>query len=115
MAASMKPSPPSSPPPPGPPVFVVCDICMFAVIHDWGDDDCVRILSNVREAMPPGGRITVVEGHVREGPGPDFIKATDMLMLAYGTGGGILAGMGLRETRCSSLTTWEAVRVAIHK
>jgi len=31
------------------------------VLHDWGDEDCVRILSRVREAMAPEGRVVVAE------------------------------------------------------
>jgi DNA-binding HxlR family transcriptional regulator len=31
------------------------------VLHDWPDDDCVRILRNVRAAMSPRGRLWIVE------------------------------------------------------
>jgi hypothetical protein len=31
------------------------------VLHDWDDDACVRLLSNVRAAMRPGARVLVVE------------------------------------------------------
>src|SRR4051812_30166892 len=31
------------------------------VLHDWDDDDCVRILTTVRAAMPPDARLLVVE------------------------------------------------------
>jgi hypothetical protein len=32
-----------------------------AVVHDWEDDDAVRILTAVRRAMPDHGRVVVVE------------------------------------------------------
>src|SRR4029079_6809689 len=31
------------------------------VLHDWSDDDCVRILRTVRAAMAPQARLWVVE------------------------------------------------------
>lgn len=38
------------------------------VLHDWDDEDCVRILANVRLSMPAHGRLLVVE-HVLDAPG----------------------------------------------
>jgi hypothetical protein len=34
---------------------------MKQVLHDWADDEAVAILRNVRRAMPPEGRLLVVE------------------------------------------------------
>jgi O-methyltransferase/methyltransferase family protein len=31
------------------------------IMHDWADDVCVRILSNCRAALLPGGRVSIVE------------------------------------------------------
>jgi hypothetical protein len=31
------------------------------VLHDWDDEDSVRILTNIRRAMAPTGRLSVVE------------------------------------------------------
>jgi hypothetical protein len=31
------------------------------VLHDWDDESCVKILSNIREAMNPGARLYIVE------------------------------------------------------
>lgn len=31
------------------------------ILHDWSDEDCVRILRRVREAMTPDGRVVVAE------------------------------------------------------
>lgn len=65
-----------------------CDLyVMFAVIHDWDDERCVTILSNIRQSMAPGGRIMVIEGVVPDHDGEHFLKTTDMLMLVLGDGG----------------------------
>lgn len=38
------------------------DVAVLArVVHDWGDDEAVRILRNVRRALPEGGRVFLVE------------------------------------------------------
>ncbi|MEN8655566.1 methyltransferase [Streptomyces sp. 21So2-11] len=34
---------------------------MKSVLHDWSDEQAVTILSHCREALPPGGRILIVE------------------------------------------------------
>ncbi|GGN49369.1 SAM-dependent methyltransferase [Actinoplanes campanulatus] len=31
------------------------------ILHDWSDDECVRILANCRDALHPGGRIVITE------------------------------------------------------
>jgi SAM-dependent methyltransferase len=58
-----------------------------AVLHDWGDDDCVRILTNCAAALEPGGRIVVVDSELQPGRRNAFAQATDALMLAYTPGG----------------------------
>ncbi|HEV7886747.1 MAG TPA: methyltransferase [Acidimicrobiales bacterium] len=60
---------------------------LFAITHDWGDDDCVRILANVRAALPDRGRVMVVDGVLPRHGGRDFVTATDMMMLAYTAAG----------------------------
>lgn len=60
---------------------------LFAVVHDWGDDDARRILRTVRSAMSPGARVMVVEKPLPTDDRPDFAKLADMLMLVLGEGG----------------------------
>jgi SAM-dependent methyltransferase len=36
------------------------------VLHDWGDEDARRLLATCRSAMPPGGRLLVVEAPLPE-------------------------------------------------
>jgi SAM-dependent methyltransferase len=59
---------------------------MKKVLHDWSDDDAVRILANCRRAMAPGGRVLVAETVVPPGNAPDPIKVMDVNMLVV-TGG----------------------------
>jgi SAM-dependent methyltransferase len=56
------------------------------VLHDWSDDDVVRILANCRRAMAPDGRVLVIEVLVPPGNAPDPIKVMDVNMLVV-TGG----------------------------
>jgi SAM-dependent methyltransferase len=50
------------------------------VIHDWPDDDAVKILRNIRSAMKPDGTLLLVEGILEENAPPNFAMM-DMLML----------------------------------
>lgn len=51
------------------------------VLHDWGDDEYVQILSTIRESAPDDARVLIVEPVV--GPnGGDFPKLYDMYMMS---------------------------------
>lgn len=65
-----------------------CDLyLLFSVIHDWGDDECVRILRTIAAGMTPASRLAVVEPHVERGAAGNFAKASDMLMLTLTAAG----------------------------
>ena len=57
------------------------------ILHDWSDEECVRILANMRRSViGPGGRLLVAE-HVVPGPAePHFAKLFDIHMMCWGTG-----------------------------
>jgi hypothetical protein len=57
------------------------------VLHDWSDDDAVRILRNCAAALPPGGRIIVIDSELVPGARSSFAQSTDALMLAFTPGG----------------------------
>jgi SAM-dependent methyltransferase len=59
---------------------------MKFIIHDWDDDRSIRILSNIRKAIVPGGKLVLVETVVPEGNQPSFSKFMDLNMLVM-TGG----------------------------
>jgi hypothetical protein len=56
------------------------------VLHDWSDEECVRILRNCRRAMAPGGRVLVVESIVAPDNRADFVKVMDIIMMLSATG-----------------------------
>jgi hypothetical protein len=57
------------------------------VLHNWDDDECVKILRNCRRAMASGGSVLVLE-HVLSDPGVtgDFTRIGDIGMLALNGG-----------------------------
>ena len=61
------------------------------VLHDWGDEDCVKILKNCRKAMPEKtGKLILVEIVLQpEGNGQfgDMGMVSDLVMFAHSTGG----------------------------
>lgn len=60
---------------------------MKMILHDWNDQECVKILSNIQKACPTGGRVLIVE-HVVPGPDiPHFSKLFDIHMMCALTGG----------------------------
>src|SRR5262249_823734 len=56
------------------------------VLHDWTDEECVRILANCRQALEPGGRLLIVELLVPSEIRPDIVMLMDLNMLVM-TGG----------------------------
>jgi hypothetical protein len=58
------------------------DVYLLAqILHDWSDDDALRILTRVHEAMPAHGRLLVVELIVPDGDEPHLSKLLDLQML----------------------------------
>lgn len=55
-----------------------------AILHDWSDADCVRILSNVHHAAPPDGRLFVRERIVDDDPDPATVDMDVWMMLETG-------------------------------
>jgi SAM-dependent methyltransferase len=59
------------------------DVCLLkSVLHDWDDENCVRILKNCRRALPPDGRLLVIDAVIGdEKGGGTFAKLLDVQML----------------------------------
>lgn len=81
------------------------------ILHDWDDARATRILSNCRRAMPPHGRILVVELLLPERPAEGVSFTGDIMMLVE-TGGrertepefsSLFAAAGLQLTRVHPL------------
>ncbi|KAM6554898.1 hypothetical protein CsatB_015660 [Cannabis sativa] len=61
------------------------------VLHDWGDELCVKLLKNCRKAIPEKGGKVIIVDIVVEADGKGVFDDTgvvfDVLMLAHNTGG----------------------------
>ncbi|MFN0120456.1 MAG: methyltransferase [Blastocatellia bacterium] len=56
---------------------------MKHIIHDWNDEDSLKILRHCHEGMTPDGRLLVVEMVVPEGDVPAPAKFLDLEMLSF--------------------------------
>ena len=56
------------------------------ILHDWSDDQCVRILRCCREAMGRSARLLVVDAVIPIGNAPHPGKVIDILMMVFGEG-----------------------------
>jgi O-methyltransferase domain len=54
---------------------------MKFIIHDWYDPECIKILSNCRKGIRPGGRLLVVDQVVPARNEPGVAKLMDLEML----------------------------------
>jgi SAM-dependent methyltransferase len=76
------------------------------VLYGWDDQHALVLLGRVRDALPPGGRVLVLEPVLRPGNDDDVGKLYDLLLLTMsGTGArtgreleGLLGRVGLRIT-----------------
>lgn len=59
---------------------------MKMILHDWNDEECRQILSNIREASNGDARLFVVEHLVTDPTTPHFSKLFDIHMMCWGTG-----------------------------
>ncbi|MBG0828469.1 hydroxyneurosporene methyltransferase [Planomonospora sp. ID67723] len=93
-----------------------------SVIHNWSDEDAVRILCNVRDAMAEDGRVLLVEFVVPDDDGRHISKDVDIRMLAlFGEGmerstseyGELLGKAGLRLSRQIGLTGGSSIIEAL--
>ena len=59
-------------------------VVLARVLHDWPDDDAVRILTRAREAMPESGALYVVEMVLDDDTGAGGLLDLNMLIVAGG-------------------------------
>ena len=57
------------------------------IVHDWDDDRCRALLTNIARAMDSAGTVIVVEMVMPQGQEPHFAKFADINMLAFTEGG----------------------------
>jgi hypothetical protein len=93
------------------------------ILHDWSDQDCIRILQRIREAAKPGAKLLVIEAVLEALNQPQFAKTSDIERLIMTRGGKertlaewqkLLYPAGFRLLRiihtASSASVMEAVR-----
>lgn len=56
------------------------------VLHDWPDEDCIRILTGCRRAMGRDAKIIIIEGIVPSGNEFSIVKQLDLEVLLMGGG-----------------------------
>jgi SAM-dependent methyltransferase len=59
---------------------------MSNIIHDWGDEQAVRILANCQRAMRPGGRVLLGEALLPDTIRPSRAKIIDLEMMVMAQG-----------------------------
>src|SRR5829696_4702013 len=67
---------------------------MKAIIHDWNDDDALKILANIRSAITPVGKLLLLESALPERSSPDIGMLIDLEMLVAVRQGTHPRGMG---------------------
>ena len=56
------------------------------ILHDWNDDECIKILSNIHKSASDNSKILIVE-HIVPNPNiPHFSKLFDIHMMCATTG-----------------------------
>jgi predicted transcriptional regulator len=59
---------------------------MKMILHDWNDEECVKILSNIHKSSSQDGRVFIVEYLITDPEKPHFSKLFDIHMMCWGTG-----------------------------
>ena len=63
-------------------VLPACDgYCLMQILHNWTDKECENILTSIRSAILPGGRLLVIEWLAPQEDRPDWVLPMDMIML----------------------------------
>jgi SAM-dependent methyltransferase len=91
------------------------------ILHDWDDENAVKILRRCREAMEPGGRIAIVETIVGDDGGGTLAALMDLNMLACAGGrerslpefDALLQRAGLRRTAVLTADSPQSVIEAV--
>uniref|UniRef100_A0A2P2J150 Uncharacterized protein MANES_08G155200 n=1 Tax=Rhizophora mucronata TaxID=61149 RepID=A0A2P2J150_RHIMU len=97
---------------------------MKSILHDWGDEQCVKILKNCYDALPEIGKVIAVESVLPELPDTNFVSKhthnIDVAMFLASYGGkertdkelealGKKAGFSAMELICRAYSSWVIV------
>jgi hypothetical protein len=93
------------------------------ILHNWSEEDCIKILNNIREVLPENGKVVIMEMVIEEDNKPSFGKLIDIQMMVFMQKGkertrkeyeSLLTRAGLRINRIvptiSPLSLIEAIR-----
>ncbi|PRD40643.1 methyltransferase [Phyllobacterium phragmitis] len=92
------------------------------IMHDWSDENDIRILRNIREAMAPGARVLIMDPVLPEGNTPHPGKEMDLLTMGIYEGGRertekefhrLLAGADLRLNRIIDTGSYVSIVEAV--
>jgi hypothetical protein len=56
------------------------------IVHDWSDDEAIRILRNCRQAMNEGGKVLLIEQVLHPGHSSNFATVIDLQMMVLVSG-----------------------------
>jgi hypothetical protein len=59
---------------------------MKQILHDWNDAECIAILTNIRKAIAPGGRLAIIDRLLPETMRPHPAYSMDFYMMLWSTG-----------------------------
>ncbi|WP_375562412.1 methyltransferase [Bernardetia sp. OM2101] len=62
------------------PADIDCYVIKY-VLHNWNDEDCIKILKKCREAIPSNGRLLIMDMVIKEDEAQVFEKSLDIVML----------------------------------
>ncbi|NET33807.1 MAG: methyltransferase [Cyanothece sp. SIO1E1] len=60
---------------------------MSHILHDWSDDDCIKMLKNIRQSITTNGKLLLVEMIIPPNNQPHFGKLLDITMMTIFFGG----------------------------
>jgi len=53
------------------------------ILHNWSNEDCIRILKNIKNVLPDNGKILIIEMVIEEDNKPSFGKLLDIQMMVF--------------------------------
>jgi hypothetical protein len=53
------------------------------ILHNWSEEDCIKILENIRNVLPENGKILILEMVIEEDNKPSFGKLIDIQMMVF--------------------------------
>jgi len=59
---------------------------LSAIIHDWDDESCIKILRNCHKKIHDNGKLLLIESVIEKGNKPQFGKLTDLNMMVLAGG-----------------------------